>query len=170
MSQPTDQLHKAQAPRSVTAYVITVSDTRTEQEDQSGKLIRSLLEANEHAVAGHFIVRDEPEEIDRLLDDLLSRDEGDVIILNGGTGISRRDRTYEVVSRRLEKRLDGFGEIFRFLSFQEIGSAAIMSRAVAGVSGDKIIISIPGSEHAVRLAMNKLILPELTHLVGIARK
>ncbi|NCO33250.1 MAG: molybdenum cofactor biosynthesis protein [Armatimonadetes bacterium CG2_30_59_28] len=166
----TDQLHKQDAPKSVSVHVITVSDTRSAETDTSGRFIRNLLENNGHKVASYYIVRDDPEQIAQLLGDLLGRADGDAVILNGGTGISRRDRTYEVVSQVLEKIIDGFGEIFRFLSFQEVGSAAIMSRAVAGVSRDKVVISVPGSENAVRLAMNRLIIPELTHMVGTIRK
>jgi len=144
----TDQLHKQDAPKSVSVHVITVSDTRSAETDTSGRFIRNLLENNGHKVASYYIVRDDPEQIAQLLGDLLGRADGDAVILNGGTGISRRDRTYEVVSQVLEKIIDGFGEIFRFLSFQEVGSAAIMSRAVAGVSRDKVVISVPGSENA----------------------
>jgi molybdenum cofactor biosynthesis protein B len=149
--------------------VITVSDTRTAETDASGAMIHNLLQSNNHLVEGYFIVRDEPTEIEALLRRCLERADVDVILLNGGTGISSRDTTYEVVRALLEKTLDGFGELFRYLSFEEIGSAAIMSRAVAGVSRGKVVIALPGSENAVRLAMNRLILPELTHMVGMAR-
>ncbi len=170
MTLPTDQLHKQEAPKSVDALVITVSDTRTVDTDGSGSLIRNLLDSNGHSVIGYFIVRDEPEEISTLLDRSLQRSDVQVIILNGGTGISCRDSTYEVICRYLAKTIDGFGELFRYLSYQEIGAAAMMSRAVAGVADDKVIISLPGSENAVRLAMNRLVLPEITHMVAMVCK
>lgn len=161
--------HKEKAKKGVSCFVLTVSDTRDETTDQSGRLIKSLLAENGHVLAGYRIVKDEPVEIERLLKNALSRDDVDAIILNGGTGISPRDGTYEAVSRLLEKRLDGFGEIFRFLSFQEIGSAAIMSRAVAGVAGGKLLVSLPGSRAAVELAMRRLILPEIGHMISQIR-
>lgn len=161
--------HKEKAKKGVSCFVLTVSDTRDETTDQSGQLIKSLLAENGHVLAGYRIVKDEPVEIERLLKNALSRDDVDAIILNGGTGISPRDGTYEAVSRLLEKRLDGFGEIFRFLSFQEIGSAAIMSRAVAGVAGGKLLVSLPGSRAAVELAMRRLILPEIGHMISQIR-
>ena len=147
-------------------FVVTVSDTRDETTDQSGQLIRSLLEEKGHQLAGYQIVKDEPVQIESLLLDTLTKNNVDAVIVNGGTGISPRDGTFEVVSRLLEKRLDGFGEIFRFLSFQDIGSAAIMSRAVAGTVKGKVVISLPGSRGAVDLAMRRLILPELGHMVS----
>jgi molybdopterin adenylyltransferase len=157
--------HKATSPASVRCYVLTVSDTRTPATDTSGSAIAELLEANGHEVAGRAIVRDEPgairETLQRQLDDAATR----VIITTGGTGITSRDSTYEVVCNLLEKRLEGFGELFRMLSYQEIGPSAMMSRACAGTSHGKIVVSLPGSEHAVRLGMNKLLLPELGHLV-----
>lgn len=170
MTLPTDQLHKQEAPKSVDALVITISDTRTADTDGSGSLIRNLLDSNGHSVLGYFIVRDEPEEISTLLERSLQRSDVQVIILNGGTGISSRDTTFEVICRHLAKTIDGFGELFRYLSYQEIGAAAMLSRTVAGVAGNKVIISLPGSENAVRLAMNRLVLPEITHMVGMVCK
>lgn len=158
--------HKEKSKKSLRCFVITVSDTRDETTDQSGQLIKVLLSEKGHRVAGYRIVKDEPREIDSLLHDVLTRADVDAVLINGGTGISPRDGTYEVVSRFLEKRLDGFGEIFRFLSYQEIGSAAIMSRAVAGTAKGKILISLPGSKGAVDLAMRRLVLPELGHMVS----
>ncbi len=146
--------------------VVTISDTRNETTDQSGALIKILLSGDGHCLIDYRIVKDEPSEIDSLLRELLARVDIDAIVLNGGTGISPRDGTFEVVSRILEKRLEGFGELFRFLSYQDIGSAAIMSRAVAGAARGKIVISLPGSKGAVDLAMRKLILPELGHMVS----
>lgn len=158
--------HKEKGRKSLGCFVITVSDTRDETTDQSGQLIKALLSEKGHRVAGYRIVKDEPLQIDSLLQDTLTRADVDAVIVNGGTGISPRDGTYEAVSRFLEKRLDGFGEIFRFLSYQDIGSAAIMSRAVAGTAKGKILISLPGSKGAVDLAMRRLVLPELGHMIS----
>jgi len=161
--------HKAKGKRSINCFVVTVSDTRDESTDTSGQLIKSLLANENHQLAGYKIVRDEPQEIELLLRGALSQDGVDAIIVNGGTGISPRDGTYEVIAKLLDKRLDGFGEIFRYLSYQDIGSAAIMSRAIAGSSHGKVLISLPGSKGAVGLAMEKLILPELRHMVSQLR-
>jgi len=158
--------HKAKAKRSISCFVVTVSDTRDETTDTSGQLIKSLLAHENHQLTGYRIVKDEPEQIAALLREALKQKEVEAIIVNGGTGIAPRDWTYEVIVKLLEKRLDGFGEIFRFLSYQDIGSAAIMSRAVAGSTQGKVLISLPGSKGAVGLAMEKLILPELRHMVS----
>lgn len=158
--------HKEKGKRSLGCFVLTVSDTRDETTDQSGQLIKTLLAENGHRLLGYRVVKDEPAEIEALLKQTLARDDLEAIIVNGGTGISPRDGTYEVIIRLLEKRLDGFGEIFRFLSYQDIGSAAIMSRALAGTTKGKILVSLPGSKGAVDLAMRKLILPELGHMVS----
>lgn len=158
--------HKEKGKRNVGCFIVTVSDTRDETTDQSGQLIKTLLAEKGHPLAGYRIVKDEPAQIDALLREALGRRDVDAIIVNGGTGISPRDGTYEVVSRLLEKRLDGFGEIFRLLSYQDIGSAAIMSRAAAGSAKGKVLISLPGSKGAVDLAMRRLILPELGHMVS----
>jgi molybdopterin adenylyltransferase len=143
-----------------------VSDTRDESTDQSGQLIKSLLASEQHHLAGYRIVKDEPAQIEALLRQALANEPVEAIIVNGGTGISPRDGTYEVIAGLLDKRLDGFGEIFRYLSYQDIGSAALMSRAVAGSAQGKVLISLPGSKGAVSLAMEKLILPELRHMVS----
>jgi len=158
--------HKAKGKRSIACFIVTVSDTRDETTDTSGQLIKSLLAKENHQLTGYRIVKDEPEQIAALLRDALKQNDVEAIIVNGGTGIAPRDGTYEVIVKLLEKRLDGFGEIFRFLSYQDIGSAAIMSRAVAGSAQGKILISLPGSKGAVGLAMEKLILPELRHMVS----
>ena len=157
--------HKATSPASVRCYVLTISDTRTPATDTSGIAIAELLEANGHEVAGRAIVRDDPEAIRSALQQQLDDAAPQVIITTGGTGITSRDSTYEVVCNLLEKRLEGFGELFRMLSYQEIGPSAMMSRACAGTAQGKIIVSLPGSENAVRLGMTKLLLPELGHLV-----
>jgi molybdenum cofactor biosynthesis protein B len=144
--------------------VLTVSDTRDETTDTSGQLIKSQVAAEGHHLAGYKIVKDEPVEIDSLLRAAIADPQVEAIIVNGGTGISPRDGTYEVIVKLLDKKLDGFGEIFRFLSYQDIGSAAIMSRAVAGSARGKVLISLPGSSGAVGLALEKLIWPELRHM------
>ena|SRR5688572_23613954 len=157
--------HKSYAPKSVSCYVLTVSDTRTAETDTSGRAIRELLEGAGHVVTGHAIVRDEPQQVTALVEAGLDDARTQVIITTGGTGITSRDGTFEAVNRLLEKRLDGFGELFRMLSFEEIGSAAMMSRATAGTAKGKAIFVLPGSQNAVRLAMTRLILPELPHVV-----
>lgn len=169
MSRSTEE-HRAAAPNQVRCAVITVSDTRMPDTDGSGQLIQQRLTEQGHAITDYRIVRDEPEKIGRLLDDIASSGSCDAIILNGGTGIARRDTTYDVVAARLEKRLDGFGELFRALSYPEIGAAAMLTRAVAGVYRDTLVILTPGSTHAVGLALDKLIVPELAHLVYELRK
>ena len=161
--------HKKRAAKSLGIMVVTVSDTRDETTDESGRLIKEMLAEAGHRTVGYRIVKDEPREIEDLLRQTLGRKDLEIIILNGGTGIAPRDGTYEVVDRLLQKRLDGFGEIFRYLSYQDIGSAAIMSRACAGIVGDKVMISLPGSKGAVQLAMGQLVLPEMGHMVSQLR-
>jgi len=156
--------HKQHAPRSVRVYVITVSDTRTEQSDTSGQAAKEMIAAAGHQVAGYKILKDEPAEVAALVRAIAEQDSADVVVTSGGTGISRRDATYEAVAGLLDKRLDGFGELFRMLSYEEIGSAAMMSRAVAGLHRGVAVFATPGSTAAVRLALAKLILPELGHL------
>ena len=158
--------HKARGKKSIRCFVITVSDTRSQDTDSSGQIIKSLLQAAEHQIAGYGIVKDEPAQIEALLTEALAAFEIDAVIVNGGTGIAPRDGTYEVVSRLLEKKLDGFGEIFRYLSYLDIGSAAIMSRSAAGAARGKVLISLPGSKGAVTLAMEKLVVPEIRHMVS----
>jgi molybdopterin adenylyltransferase len=145
--------------------VVTCSDTRTAETDTSGAAIIDLLKSRGHRMIAYHVIKDEPTRITDLISQGAHNPDVQAIIINGGTGISRRDTTFEAVDGLLEKRLDGFGEIFRYLSFKDIGSAAIMSRASAGLYQNRIIISIPGSEKAVRLAMDKLILNELGHMV-----
>ena len=156
--------HKAHAPVQVACFVLTCSDSRSAAADTSGKLICDQLEGAGHLVAGRRLVHDEPSEIRKALDEAVGLG-ARAIVITGGTGIGRRDSTYEVVSSVLEKKLDGFGELFRMLSFEEIGSAAMMSRAVAGTHRGAIIFALPGSTGAVRLALTRLILPELGHAV-----
>jgi molybdenum cofactor biosynthesis protein B len=156
--------HRAQAPARVTCFVLTVSDTRTLATETSGRVIAEMLEAGGHAVVGRAAVRDEPAEVTRVLREQISRGEARILITTGGTGISKRDSTYEAVTAMLDKRLEGFGELFRMLSFNEIGSAAMLSRSTAGIAGGCAIFMLPGSEAAVVLAMERLILPELGHV------
>jgi len=166
----SDREHKAQAPASVGCYVVTVSDTRTEATDTGGRAIVELLSAAGHTVSGKTIVKDDPIAVRSAVERQLAADGIDVIITTGGTGITSRDNTYEAVSAMLQKRLDGFGELFRMLSFEQVGSAAMMSRACAGLVAGRIVVCLPGSEKAVRLAMERLLIPELGHLVQQARK
>ena len=161
------QDHRRKARQSVTCAVITVSDTRTEETDKSGQLIRELLEAQGHKVAHYAITKDEPDNIRAQIKQLAADEKCHVVLLNGGTGLAPRDTTYEAIDALLEKRLTGFGELFRYLSYEEIGSGAMASRATAGTYGKLLIFSMPGSTPAVRLAMEKLILPELAHLVWL---
>ena len=157
--------HREAAPASVGVAVITVSDTRDRDTDKSGQLIREKLEGAGHTVVHYAIVKDTARQIKGELAIAIEKRGCQALILNGGTGIAPRDNTFEVVDGMLEKKLPGFGEIFRYLSYKEIGAAAIMSRAVAGTHRGRILISLPGSSGAVRLAMDELILPELGHLV-----
>ena len=157
--------HKGQAPASIGCFVLTVSDTRTPDTDTSGRAVRDLLAGAGHIVTGTAIVRDEPSQVVTQIRQALGHETTQVVITTGGTGITSRDGTFEAVDGLLEKRLDGFGELFRMLSYQEIGPAAMMSRAIAGTLARKAIFVLPGSEHAVRLAMTKLIVPELGHVV-----
>jgi molybdenum cofactor biosynthesis protein B len=162
--------HKAHAPASVRCFVLTVSDSRTEATDTSGRAIAELLAASGHHVSGRAIVKDDPEVVRGTIERQLAAPDVDAILTTGGTGISSRDSTYEAVNAMLQKRLDGFGELFRMLSYQQIGPAAMMSRACAGLAAGRIVICLPGSEVAVRLAMEKLVIPELGHLVEQAHK
>jgi molybdopterin adenylyltransferase len=165
MSPSSDVEHKAAAPRSVGCYIMTISDTRTEATDTSGRAIAVLLEGAGHRIAGRAIVKDDPDLIRNALERQFASPEVQVIITTGGTGIASRDSTYEVVSGMLHKTLDGFGELFRMISYEQIGSAAMLSRACAGLVGGRIVVALPGSEAAVRLAMERLIIPEIGHLV-----
>jgi molybdopterin adenylyltransferase len=162
--------HKAQSPAVANCYVLTISDTRNEATDTSGRAIFDLLWAGGHQVAGRKIVRDEPDQVRGAVAEQLASPGVQVIITTGGTGITSRDTTFEAIDGLLEKRLDGFGELFRMLSYEEIGSAAMLSRACAGLAKGKVVIALPGSEDAVRLAMTRLVLPELGHLVREASR
>ncbi len=165
MGSHTADEHKSHAPLKVGCMVITCSDTRTPDTDTSGQLIHKLLRQFGHEVISYHLVKDEPAQIKGRIAEGLVNEAVHAIIINGGTGISKRDSTFEAIDGMLEKRLVGFGEIFRYLTYQDIGSPAIMSRATAGIIKGRVLFSTPGSENAVRLAMEKLILPELGHLV-----
>jgi molybdenum cofactor biosynthesis protein B len=161
----TPHEHRAAAPRAVGCFVLTVSDTKTPETDTSGALIRELLAVAGHPVIGSAIVKDEPSEVERVVRAACADEAVRAVILTGGTGITSRDSTYEAVEALLEKRLPGFGELFRMLSYQEIGAAAMLSRAQLGIHGRRIVASLPGSPQACRLALEKLLIPELPHLV-----
>jgi molybdenum cofactor biosynthesis protein B len=157
--------HKLQAPSTIGCVVITCSDTRTPDTDTSGYRIMHLLKDSGHAVVSYQLVKDEPKHIKAAIKKAAKNKRVQAVIINGGTGIAKRDSTFEAVDGMLDKRLDGFGEMFRYLTYQEIGSPAIMTRATAGTYKGRIVFSTPGSENAVRLAMEKLILPELGHII-----
>jgi molybdopterin adenylyltransferase len=157
--------HKATAPRSVGCWVLTISDTKTPETDTSGALIRTLLLDAGHEVVGSTIVRDEPKDVQRVIREACATDAVRAVIATGGTGITSRDSTYEAIEALLDKRLPGFGELFRMLSYEEVGAAAMLSRAQLGIHARRIIVSLPGSPNACRLALEKLLIPELPHLI-----
>jgi molybdenum cofactor biosynthesis protein B len=163
--------HAHQGPSGVGSIaVLTVSDTRTKETDRSGPAAMRLLEQGGHRVFDYRIVPDDPSRVRDCVERWLGEEDCDGVVLNGGTGISVRDRTYESISGMLDKRLDGFGELFRALSFEQIGPAAMLSRAVGGVARGKLVFSLPGSTAAVELAMSRLVVPELGHLLGQLRR
>lgn len=161
-------LHRKDAPASVRCFVLTISDTRTPSNDTSGDAIVSALRAAGHVIDGRQIVKDDPPAVSRAVQ--AGAVDVDVVITTGGTGIASRDGTYEAVSGLFDKRIDGFGELFRMLSYEQVGSAAMMSRACAGTIGRTAVFALPGSEQAVRLAIEKLILPEIGHVVRELRR
>ncbi len=171
MTSPVPHEHRAYGPSQANCAVITLSDSRTALEDTSGALIRDTLRSAGHAVLGCEVIPDDPARLRGLIMAALDDPRLDVLVTTGGTGVSRRDGTVEVVEAFLHKRLDGFGELFRFLSYQEIGPAAMLSRALAGLdSRGRLLVALPGSPHAVRLALEKLLIPELGHILGQARR
>jgi len=161
--------HHGGASLPAACAVVTVSDTRTPETDVSGASIRTLLEGAGHRVTSYAIVRDDPQDIRTHLQRLLGDPELDAVIVNGGTGLAPRDTTYEAITDLFEKRLDGFGELFRMLSYEQVGAAAMLSRAAAGVARGKVVASLPGSPEAVELAMTRLLVPELGHMVQLLR-
>jgi molybdopterin adenylyltransferase len=169
-SSPTPHEHKAHAPAVVRCVVITVSDTRTIETDSGGQEVITQLQTAGHVVIERQIIPDDPARLRPLLESLRDRDDVDAVLLTGGTGITSRDLTYETVTSLLTKPLPGYGELFRMLSYAEIGSATMLSRATGGLLGRKVLLTMPGSPAAVRLAMAKIIVPELAHLVREARR
>lgn len=169
MSQ-SSQEHRATSPTQIRCAVITVSDTRTLETDTGGLAVMDALKGAGHTVLQREIIPDEPARMRPLLQELCARDDVDAVLLTGGTGLSSRDQTFETISQLLTKPLPGYGELFRMLSFAEVGPAAMLSRAIGGLLGRTVILSMPGSPNAVRLAMQNLILPELGHLVREARR
>lgn len=161
------EAHHQRDVDNVACAVITVSDTRTAETDRSGQRIQELLRLSGHRITQYEILRDEPELIVAAI--YAVPPSTAAIIINGGTGLTRRDTTFEAVSRLLEKEISGFGELFRLLSYEDIGAAAMLSRATAGVVGDRVVFSVPGSPAAVELAMTKLIVPVLGHVLGLVR-
>lgn len=159
------EAHRAAAPASVRCAILTVSDTRTPDTDTSGSLLQETLRLAGHEIVDYRVVPDEPDQIRGILCEWIGRGEIQAIISNGGTGIAARDTTYDAIAGLLQTRIDGFGELFRMLSWQEIGAAAMLSRAVAGVADGTLIVALPGSTNAVRLGLTKLIVPELGHLI-----
>lgn len=169
MSQSTQQ-HRSEAPKAARCAVVTVSDTRTLETDRGGKMLEESLVGAGHTVVRREIVPDDPQRIRTLVEDLADAAALDAILITGGTGIAARDQTYETVSSMLTKTLPGYGELFRMLSYADIGPAAMLSRTIGGVIGQVVLLTMPGSPAAVRLALDKLILPELAHVVYEARK
>lgn len=161
--------HHGGDARSLACAVVTVSDTRTAADDASGDEIRTRLAAAGHRIEASRIVIDDPSLVRAVVEEFAGAGIVDVVLLTGGTGIAPRDTTFEAVCSTLTKRLDGFGELFRMLSYEEVGAMAMMSRAVGGLVGDMALFSMPGSTAACRLAMDRLVLPALPHLVGLAR-
>jgi molybdopterin adenylyltransferase len=168
MSIPAE--HTAQGPPTARCAVITVSDTRTLETDTGGQSLIDHLTIAGHSIVAREIIPDEPARMRPLLESLRDRDDLDVILMTGGTGITTRDQTYETVTGLLDKPLPGYGEIFRMLSYHDIGPAAILSRATGGLLGRKVLLTMPGSPAAIRLAMEKIIIPQLPHLLREARR
>ena len=160
------QQHRALASQRgpVSIALVTVSDSRTPETDENARYLRGVIEAGGHRVASYDLIRDEPDQVVATLDRIAEQAEAQIALFNGGTGISRRDNTFDALSGRLEKVLPGFGEIFRMLSYEQVGAAAMLSRATAGVYRGCVVLSTPGSPAAVRLAWEKLIAPEIEHL------
>ncbi len=162
--------HREQATKGVGFALVTVSDSRSRETDEGGDRVAALLEEGGHRIVERTLVRDDHLDIESAIIRGMQHAEVQAILLTGGTGVSERDITPEVVEEHFDKVLDGFGELFRWLSYQEIGPAALLSRAIAGISEGKVLLSIPGSLEAIDLAMKKLILPEIGHLVAEAQK
>ena len=166
MTSASTQQHRDIAAKqgAVHVAVVTVSDTRTRNNDTGGDLIADRVTTAGHAVVFREIVKDEPDQIGALLDKIVGETDARIVLFTGGTGIAPRDTTFDVISRKLEKHMPGFGELFRMLSYNEVGAAAMLSRATAGTYRGRVVMSMPGSPNAVQVAMDKLIIPEIQHL------
>ncbi|MGP8068450.1 MAG: molybdenum cofactor biosynthesis protein B [Candidatus Bathyarchaeia archaeon] len=172
----TSKLHKKSSPDSATVYIVTCSTSKFKQlrakqepSDESGDTIEDLAANAGHRISGRRLISDSKPMIRKAVREAFSNRDVDAVIITGGTGLSSTDVTFEAISPMLDREIPGFGEIFRRISFDEIGSAAMMSRAFAGTIKDRTVFCLPGSPNAVKTAMEKLILPELGHLVGLAR-
>ena len=158
--------HREETPRPIRFGILTISDTRTLETDESGRLMMELIEAAGHRTAARALCKDDPGQVVDLVRDACANPEVEIVVLTGGTGLSRRDSTFEAVSELYQPLVPGFGELFRMLSFEEIGAASMLSRASAGIVDGKPVFSLPGSRAAVRLGMERLILPEAGHLLA----
>ncbi len=165
-----EQEYRSKAPAIARCYVISISDTRTKENDYCGQLVQELVKDGFHSLVGYSVIKDNKDLIKSALAKLKEKPDLDVILLTGGTGISKKDFTVEAVMESIDKPFEGFGEIFRSLSYQEAGPSAMLSRATAGVAGNKIVIAMPGTMDAVRLAMNELVIPEMSHMLYETRK
>jgi len=171
MMKGADEHREKAGKGPVTVAIVTVSDSRTPETDQNRKYIESRMAELGHIVAAYRLIKDEPDQVAAVLEELTAMPEVRIVLFNGGTGISPRDTTYDVISRYLQKTLPGFGELFRMFSYQEVGAAAMFSRATAGVYNGTLVFSMPGSPNAVNVALEKLIIPEINHLAWeIVRK
>jgi molybdopterin adenylyltransferase len=166
MTSASTEQHKKIAHQQgpIAVAIVTVSDTRTRENDTGGDLIEDRVTTGGHSVVFRAIVKDEPAQIDALLDQIVADTAAKLILFTGGTGIAPRDTTFDVISRKLDKHMPGFGELFRMLSYAEVGAAAMLSRATAGTFRGRVVCSMPGSPNAVQVAMDKLIMPEIEHL------
>ncbi|MFP6619237.1 MAG: molybdenum cofactor biosynthesis protein B [Pirellulaceae bacterium] len=169
MSSPADE-HKAAAPSQLRCAVVTVSDTRTLETDSGGQLVVDLLTAAGHEVLRREIIPDDPKVMTPLLLSLQGEEEVEAVLMTGGTGITSRDQTYETVTQLITRPIPGYGELLRMLSYEQVGAAAMLSRATAGLMQQTVVLTMPGSPRAVELAMQKIILPELCHLAREARR
>lgn len=162
--------HRRDSPKNLGFAVVTISDSRSIETDESGRMAEEALKTEGHKVRRRLIVTNDQGEIGKTVEELLGSGEIDVILTIGGTGLSKRDVTVEAVSKVIEKKIEGFGELFRILSYNEIGTAAMLTRAFAGIAKGKIVVCLPGSENAVEMAIRRLILPEIGHMIREARR
>jgi len=157
--------HREKSRKTVKVLVVTVSDTRTKETDISGKIIKEILEKHGHKIVDHIIIENDENIINTFMENEITWFRAEVIIFTGGTGISSKDKTVNLIEKMLDKKLDGFGELFRYLSYKDIGTASVLSRAMAGVAGNSLVICLPGSPDGVTLALEQIILPEIGHMV-----